>query len=156
MDCIQFAVMMRADTHADTYRDRKIQPWPTFEVTNNVVFVTLQSYAGRGWRAGEEEQIKFFQHPAAKKGTKVPQQTNTHLLLLSVPPDICIVLVHDQPIFNLQITLFPTRSDKKQCKLGDMCLRRSHYHRAGTCTKREYPRSLLPRALRKHDYTLYP
>lgn len=55
MDCIQFAVMMRADTHADTYRDRKIQPWPTFEVTNNVVFVTLQSYAGRGWRAGEEE-----------------------------------------------------------------------------------------------------
>lgn len=26
---------------------------------------------------------------------------------------------------------------------------------AGTCTKREYPICLLPRALGKHDYTLY-
>jgi len=32
---------------------------------------------------------------------------------------------------------------------------RSDQPLAGTCTKREYPISLLLRALRKHDYTLY-
>jgi len=26
MDCIQFAVVIRANTHADTYRDRKSSP----------------------------------------------------------------------------------------------------------------------------------
>jgi len=26
MDCIQFAVVIRADTHADTFRDRKSSP----------------------------------------------------------------------------------------------------------------------------------
>ena len=35
-------------------------------------------------------------------------------------------------------------------------MRRPHHQRVGTCTKREYPRSLLPRALRKTRlYTLF-
>lgn len=33
----------------------------------------------------------------------------------------------------------------------------SDHHRAGTCTKKEYPKSLLPKnTKKKHNYTFYP
>lgn len=42
----------------------------------------------------------------------------------------------------------------RQDKQGNVCLIGTRHPRVGTCTKIEYPRSLLPRALRKHNYTL--
>jgi len=47
MDCIQFAVVIRANTHADTFRDRKSSPG-LHEQTNAVTSACLMAEAGRG------------------------------------------------------------------------------------------------------------
>lgn len=149
MDCIQYAVVIRANSQADTYRDRK---------SSLGLHEKRLHISERGWQTIESRRRgpgKFFQHPAAEKRHESPSR---HIPILSsclsVPPKFALVLSMFF-LFLSKIILSPTETNQRQCKLGDVCLRRSHHQRVGTCTKREYPRSLLSRALRKTQlYTL--
>lgn len=133
-----------------THTGTECRPGPSWEETE-----TISTHVGARLtdiRKQEKRTGEVLLAPCCWTETRVPQQTNTHPLHLYVPPRYASIHPRFFPLTD--------RCSFPHSQIGnnrrDVCLRRSHHQRVGTCTKREYPRSLLPRALRKSRlYTLF-
>ncbi len=105
MDCIQFAVVMRANTNADTHMDRKSSLGQ--RERRQMLLSLPHSEAGSGQKAGEEDQVSCCSTLLQKRDESPP--ADKYLSTSPVcPSQICIVLVPVLSFVNQQIILFPT------------------------------------------------
>lgn len=157
MDCIQYAVaIVRADTHADTQTGTENQPRTPWRETNTVVSphfgarLALDRKQEKRTRVSSSSTLLQWrdESPPADKYPSSPPVC---------PSQICNVLIHFFLIWSTSHSPpHIARLETVQTMRPALEEISSPSSKVDTCTKREYPRSLLPRALRKTRlYTLF-
>lgn len=161
MNCIQYAVLIRAAHHTHRHNGAQLHssvasgsaasgcsPWPGH-------YLDSGRAPGRSREWGSPSTLLGSSHPADPTSCLFPLHSQSHPIysfFCAQNNTFIIELVHFLR-HSLKTANADTHASVRWCECVQV---RPDHHRAGTCTQREYPKSLLQRALRKTQlYTLF-